>query len=147
MIKEVNVSYLMNGWNCAASVSLSTFMCLWAIYVLVCLYSAAEKYLSWEYINRSQTHECGNWDRGHAIPYLGTHKWDFRCSVLTRCGFWHNPNLTKCPIEKLSCFNKLLPGTNQLVVFLKTQPHFNYVLLNQVVCKNYYIFLIPQTQD
>jgi hypothetical protein len=27
-------------------------------------YSAAEKYLdqSWEYINRSQTHECGNWD-------------------------------------------------------------------------------------
>jgi hypothetical protein len=27
-------------------------------------YSAAGKYLdrSWEYINRSQTHECGNWD-------------------------------------------------------------------------------------
>jgi|688.fasta_scaffold416216_1 hypothetical protein len=27
-------------------------------------YSAAGKYVirSWEYINRSQTHECGNWD-------------------------------------------------------------------------------------
>jgi hypothetical protein len=27
-------------------------------------YSAEEKYVdrSWEYINSSQTHECGNWD-------------------------------------------------------------------------------------
>jgi hypothetical protein len=23
---------------------------------------------SWEYINRSQTHELGNWDWGRAIP-------------------------------------------------------------------------------
>ncbi len=23
------------------------------------------------YINRSKTHECGNWDCGHAIPFLG----------------------------------------------------------------------------
>ncbi len=46
-------------------------------------YSAAEKHVdrSWEYINRSQTHECGIWDWGRAIPFLGTHKWDFRCSV------------------------------------------------------------------
>ncbi len=29
-----------------------------------------------------QTHECGNWDCwGHAIPFLGIPKWDFRCSV------------------------------------------------------------------
>jgi hypothetical protein len=39
----------------------------------------------WEYINRSQTHECGecgdrNW--GCAIPWKGIHKRDFRCSVL-----------------------------------------------------------------
>ncbi len=32
---------------------------------------------SWEYINRSQTHECGNWDWGRAIPFLGIHTWDF----------------------------------------------------------------------
>ncbi len=46
-------------------------------------YSAAGKYMdrSWKYKNRSQTHECGNWDGGHTIPFLGTHKWDYRCSV------------------------------------------------------------------
>ncbi len=25
---------------------------------------------SWEYINRSQAHECGSWDCGRAIPFL-----------------------------------------------------------------------------
>jgi hypothetical protein len=49
-------------------------------------YSAAGKYVdqSWEYISRSQTHECGNWDWGRAIPRKGIHKWDFRCSALLR---------------------------------------------------------------
>ncbi len=36
---------------------------------------------SWEYINRSQTYECGNWDWGRAIPRKGIHKRNFRCSV------------------------------------------------------------------
>ncbi len=36
---------------------------------------------SWDYINRSQTHECWNWGWGRAIPRKGIHKWDFRCSV------------------------------------------------------------------
>ncbi len=46
-------------------------------------YSAAGQYVdqSWEYINRSQTHECGNWYRGRAFPRKGIHKWDFRWSV------------------------------------------------------------------
>ena len=35
----------------------------------------------WEYISRSQTHECGNWNWGRAIPRKGIHKWDFRCSA------------------------------------------------------------------
>ena len=34
-----------------------------------------------KYINRSQTHECGNWAWGPANPFLGLHKWDFRCSA------------------------------------------------------------------
>ncbi len=34
-----------------------------------------------DYINRSQTHECGNLGWGRAIPRKGIHKWDFRCSV------------------------------------------------------------------
>jgi hypothetical protein len=33
------------------------------------------------YLDRSQTHECGNWDSGHAIPFLGIHKSKFLCSV------------------------------------------------------------------
>jgi hypothetical protein len=41
---------------------------------------------SWEYINRSQTHESGNWDRGRAILREGIHKWDFCCSVTHREG-------------------------------------------------------------
>ncbi len=49
----------------------------------MCLYFAAGKYVdrSWEYINHSQTHECGNWDLGQAISRKGIHKWDFPCSV------------------------------------------------------------------
>ncbi len=48
------------------------------------VYSAAGKYLDrfWEYINRSQTHECGNWNWGREIPFLGIRKWDFRCSAV-----------------------------------------------------------------
>jgi hypothetical protein len=47
-------------------------------------YSAAGKYVdrSWEYINSSQTHECGNWDWGRAIPRKGIHEWDFCCIAL-----------------------------------------------------------------
>ncbi len=46
-------------------------------------YSAAGKYedRSWEYINRSHTHECGNWDWSRAVPFLGKHEWDFHCSA------------------------------------------------------------------
>jgi hypothetical protein len=32
---------------------------------------------SWEYIDRSQEHECRNWQRGCAVSFLRTHKSDF----------------------------------------------------------------------
>ncbi len=58
---------------------------LWAIYIFPhrFAYSATGTCVdwSWEYINRSQTHECGNWDWGHATPFLGIRKWDFRYSA------------------------------------------------------------------
>jgi hypothetical protein len=40
----------------------------------------AEEYADqwWEYINRSQTHEFGNWDCGRAIPFLGIFVSSFR---------------------------------------------------------------------
>jgi hypothetical protein len=74
--------------NCTASVPISTFMCLWAIYEYifqrsVCLFCCRKicgfVEGSWEYINRSQTHECGTWNVGRAISFLGIHKWDIRC--------------------------------------------------------------------
>jgi hypothetical protein len=36
---------------------------------------------TWKYIDRSQTHECGNWDCGRAISFLGIHKFKFLYSV------------------------------------------------------------------
>jgi hypothetical protein len=61
-------------------------MCLWAIYLFpgsVHIFSPAEKAdPSWEYIIRSQTHECGNWDWDPDIPFLGIFVSNFRlCNV------------------------------------------------------------------
>ncbi len=72
--------------NIGVSVPISTFMCLWANYIFpqwVCLF-CWRKYVdwSWEYINRSKTHECGNWGWGRAIPRKGIHKRNCRCSVV-----------------------------------------------------------------
>ncbi len=64
----------------------------------VCLF-CCKKYVdwSWEYINRSQTHKCGNWYWGHAIPRKGIYRCNFLCSAynLRPSGFnnacaWHN---------------------------------------------------------
>ncbi len=69
-------------------------MCLWAIYILprwVCLF-CWRKYVdwSWEYINRSKTHECGNWGLGHAIPRKRIYKRNCRCSVWGERGLYKN---------------------------------------------------------
>ncbi len=71
--------------NIGAPVPISTFMCLWANYIFprwVCLF-CWRKYVdwSWEYINRSKTHEGGNWGWGRAIPIKGVYKRTCRCSV------------------------------------------------------------------
>jgi hypothetical protein len=71
--------------NCVAKVLISTCMCLWAKYIFprsICQ-SCCRKYVdrSWEYINRSQTHECRNWDLGCSIPRKGIHLLDFICSA------------------------------------------------------------------
>ncbi len=73
--------YSFSG-NSVASAPISTFMCLWAIYIFlgsVYIFPPAEQPdPSWEYIIRSQTHECGNWDWGPDIPFLGIFVSNFR---------------------------------------------------------------------
>ncbi len=72
--------------NIGASETISTFMCLRANYIFPrwsCRF-CWRKYVDqpWEYINRSQTHECGNWGWGRAIPRKGIYKRNCRCSVV-----------------------------------------------------------------
>jgi hypothetical protein len=55
----------------------------------VCLF-CWRKYVdrSSEYINRSQTHECGNWGWGRAIPRKGIYKRNCRCSACWKMQCW-----------------------------------------------------------
>jgi hypothetical protein len=131
---QYNVCFLVmysQKWNCAASLfpkhnynvkspNSYTYRCVRDLIFpgSVCLFAAA-KYVdrSWEYKNRSQTHECGNWDWDRAIPRKGIHKWDFRCRAadflicekIKKLFVWKNSvlylqkNLHNCCWEKLGC--------------------------------------------
>ncbi len=79
-------------WNCYFQnriimfcLPVLTLIYLWEICMFpgsVCLFCCGKNVdRSWEYINRSQTHECGYWDWGRAIPRKEIHKWYFPCSV------------------------------------------------------------------
>jgi hypothetical protein len=69
-------------WNCYFQnrikmfcLPVPTLIYLWEIYIflgsgrLFCCSKYVDQY--WEYLNCSQTHECGNWDWGRAIPRTG----------------------------------------------------------------------------
>ncbi len=84
---------------------------MWAIFIVYSqsAYSATGKYVdgSWEYINRSQKHGCGNWDWGRAIPFLGIHKWDFRCSAIPL-------NIsTVCSLSSVNCLHYTVCTVNK----------------------------------
>jgi hypothetical protein len=44
-------------------------------------YSHDRSTYSWEYINRSQIHECINWERGRTVSFLGIFVTDFPYTV------------------------------------------------------------------
>ncbi len=104
--------------NIKVSVLISTFMCLWANYIFprwVCLF-CFRKYVdqSWEYINRSQTHKCGNWGWGRAIPRKVIYKRNCRCSVVVS---------SSCLLLPVSWFLPLAPCLLLFVSCLLSQPY------------------------
>ncbi len=122
--------------NCSASVPISTLMCMLAIYISPdwSPYSTAGKYVdrSWEYINRSKTHEWfGNWDWGRAISFLGIHKWDFCCSVgcaYTYCnsGFYFTKDF--CISPSTISFSMSISSVITIIISLSISV-FHYVTL------------------
>ncbi len=74
-------------WNCAATFRIPTFMYLWAIYIMpqsVRLFDCGKIGGPGLYcINHSQIHECGNWERGRQVSFLGIRILD-KCRL--QCG-------------------------------------------------------------
>ncbi len=74
--------------NCEATVPTLTFIFLWAIHIYlwaVCLF-CCRKIVGPNvgmYIDRPETHECGNWNWGCTISCQGIHKFKFLCSACT----------------------------------------------------------------
>ncbi len=77
--------YIPRKGNSAASVSISSFMCLWMIYIFpgsIHTFSCSRiGRMIVGYVNHSQTHECGNWDWGRPIPFVGIFVSNFRYSA------------------------------------------------------------------
>ncbi len=104
--RKITFIYCFSG-NFAASVPVSTFMCLWAIYIFpgsVHIFPSSRigrRILEILYINLSQIYECRNWETERynsvleiRVSFLGIHKWGqtfisdfhwpFICSVHTK---------------------------------------------------------------
>ncbi len=78
--------------NSTASAPISTFMCLWAIYIFpgsVYIFPPAEQAdPSWEYIIRSQTHECGNLGLRPRYSFSGNICFKFSAFCLCSVASW-----------------------------------------------------------
>jgi hypothetical protein len=99
-------------------------------------YSAAAKDVdrSWEYINGSQIHECGNWAWGRAIPRKGIHKRDFLCSVVQSISGW-----IFMSIANLVCWR--IKGLYSVVVYLQ---HTKTSARSTITPQFYFFTIIPR---
>ncbi len=102
--------------NIGALVPISTFMCLWVNYIFPrwsCRF-CWRKYVdrSWEYINRSQTHECRYWRWGCAIPRKGIYFFFLRQKYINGIAFAVYPpppphkklsSIIQVPSSKFQC--------------------------------------------
>jgi hypothetical protein len=104
-------------------------------------YSATGNYVdrSWEYINRSPIRECGR-----AIPFLGIHKWDFRCSVrgqirppvsaLPLPSLWIDPIIPLHNCGQVSDVGHNSPHEVQSCLFIQKLYNIHTIALTNIDC-------------
>jgi hypothetical protein len=79
LFPKQNYNVLSPNFHIPVSVSnLYIYSQDWSAYFSAAKYAAR----SWDYINRSEVHECRKWEQDHAVSFLGIHKSDFRYSVV-----------------------------------------------------------------
>ncbi len=114
--------------NCAASVPISTFMFKYSHDRSTNFLAAERAGRLWEYINHSQTHECGNWDWGRAHSFSRNVCFEF--SVLCLCSVGSYAN---CVQGKILWNSADAPFSLPLDLYCVTHVHCKMIL--EVHCK------------